>query len=171
MEDTTIKKQEDDLFSLQSEDIKSLLDDINSAKIDLLSGGHGSEKKKQEKSNLAIHEKVATQVFRRLLLRNAQLSFLTRLTKSQFSQFDIKTESISVNVESKSKKSKRDENKDDINFRAYQHAITDLFVEKAITYLDIQAGKYKRFGNIAYLIGIVVIINWDYYCWYSISRL
>jgi hypothetical protein len=144
--------------------------------------------------NLGDHENVARRVFRRLLLRNAQLTLLTDLTQKYFPKNQIKNEELDTiqkvettanleiskpDVVGKSVKefktsetlktyqsdktnqndnTAKKTNQVDSSLRAYRHAITDLFVEKAITYLEMQAGGYRKNGNRAYFFGFMAII-------------
>jgi hypothetical protein len=176
--------------------------------------GEDEEEYYKSMKNLDTHEKVARRVFRRLLLRNAQLYLLTVLTKgyddfnstkkdtdnfmqSENDGLDSSTPLIE-NIENKNDKTKKNDNsKNEIDqnqdgktlnillnqankpkqqnskeevkkeqkkevtseFKAYKHAITDLFVEKAITYLEEKANKYNRLGIFAYVIGLTIILG------------
>jgi len=168
-----------DLF-LTEKDKANLLIDFQLAKNDLLSSGGNAEKadiaKKTKNSketnninyesdtsvvnnvdDLTEHERIARSVFRRLLLRNAQLRFITHLTKQHFINSNIEKENNPSLAKTQGVHNNPDK-KDDSEFRSYKHAITDLFVEKAISYLDIQADRYKNNGKKAYFYGLISIL-------------
>lgn len=137
---------------------------------------------------LGDHEKVSRRVFRRLLLRYSQLKILDELTSEQLkNKINIDENALSKDVKSgfkssyskttleedsdnKTKKytilaSQNEKNNGDNNkskdskgFLIYKHAITDLFVEKAITYLEIQASRYKWWGLVSYFFGLIIIL-------------
>ncbi len=120
------------------------------------------------KTSLGDHEKVSRVVFRRLLLRYKQLSILTGLTGEQLENaIDVNELPRETKVIYKKNINDIKQNNNAVNdifssgnakLQIYKHAITDLFVEKAITYLEIQASKYKSWGNSAYILGLVLII-------------
>lgn len=100
-------------------------------------------------SALSSHENISRSVFRHLLLRNSQLDLLIAHAKDSFKDHPI-SEKIK-GVDDLKKKEYKD-------LLAYKHAITDLFVEKALEYLDVQAKRYTRLGKIVYLLGILTVI-------------
>ncbi|MBI5214700.1 MAG: hypothetical protein HY960_03000 [Ignavibacteriae bacterium] len=123
---------------------------------------------------LGDHEKVSRLVFRRLLLRYKQLGILTKLTEEQLSgRIEKKNENLEI---TETKHFRDSNNSDRFDYKqsvekkiyeppfgssgliSYKHAITDLFVEKAITYLEIQAAKYKKWGHFAYTLGLITIV-------------
>lgn len=86
-------------------------------------------------NSMSEHEKISRNVFRRLLLRYAQLDELHSAIDTKKLLSDTK------NLDDKLK-----------------YAITDLFVEKALAYLEEPSKKYKKNGLFAYKIGIIVVI-------------
>lgn len=228
-------------IDLKEDEFNNLQKDFSSTITTLLDAGKNAELKKQDvfrilknrlrigkkaeeeyyksMKNLDTHEKVARRVFRRLLLRNAQLYLLTVLTKGYDDFNSVKNDKQNITqpkndslkvaensaapiTENSEKKSENDAAKKNDNsqsetnqnqngntlniffnqennpkqknpneqiikeqkkevtseFKAYKHAITDLFVEKAITYLEEKANKYSRLGNVAYIIGLFIIL-------------
>ena len=150
---------------LQSDDEKKhLFKDFNDVINLFLKEGESIELKHPQKENagISIHEKVVRKVFRRLVLRSAQLSLLTHLAKESFTnlQSDLKDKPLTtwISEPKSSTDNKHFQSKDDsIDYRAYKHAITDLFVEKALTYLEEKADDYSRFGRRAYYVGLTTI--------------
>lgn len=194
---------------LLKDEMDFLNEDLRGAINVLLEAGKKAElKNDSSESEFGHHEKVARKVFRRLLLRNAQLSLLTELTQRHFSNNQEIAEKITIildrevqdkfeqdpeeqtkseqdrnqNIElqesqeqdkskldseekNKSEQGKDEQNKENNNtnnnseLHVYKHAITDLFVEKALTYLEEKADYYSKFGRMAYYLGLAVIIG------------
>lgn len=139
-----------------------LVQDLKSAIASLLEAGKDVERKGRQKSSYGLHERVSRKVFRRLLLRNAQLALLTQLTKQGFSDVQLgqqKGGSDKTEDPDSIKTEYKPIEKEDTNFRAYRHAITDLFVEKALTYLEDKADNYSRYGILAYSLGLTTIVG------------
>ena len=86
-------------------------------------------------NNKDPHEEVAIRVYERLRLRNAQL----RELEEQAQEYLINKE--------------KQDDEITIGKRAYHLASTDLFVEKAMTYLEDRAEKYKNSGHRKILFG------------------
>lgn len=128
---------------------KLLLDFFNTNK----SNNNQNKKQKKEDSE-TLHEKISADVFRRLRLRNAQLRELEEQARSYL---------VNNELNSKTNNSDRDNNSSNFGIRAYHLAVTDLFVEKAIAYLEERANEYKskgekmiRRGQYAYIFGAVL---------------
>ena len=152
-------KNEFKTINLDKAEMNELNLDLEGAIKVLLEAGKEAELKDSTKSKFGTHEKVARKVFRRLLLRNAQLSLLTELTQRHFSskqEFDEQDKSEQV-AEKQNKTDKLQNKNNDPGLHAYKHAITDLFVEKALTYLEEKADYYSMFGRMAYYLGLGVI--------------
>lgn len=101
-----------------------------------------------------LHEKISADVFRRLRLRNAQLRELEEQARSYL---------VNNELNFKTTNSDKDNNSSSFGIRAYHLAVTDLFVEKAIAYLEERANEYKikgekmiRNGQRAYIFGAIL---------------
>ena len=113
------------------------------------------------------HEAVATRVYERLRLRNAQLRELEEQARGYLVNDDLKAASDKQDEKEKGHlssilnpladfyakispdcKSEADKSKAiNVGTRAYHLAVTDLFVEKAMTYLEDRAKEYKDKGE------------------------
>lgn len=122
------------------------------------------------------HEKVAVRVYDRLRLRNAQLRELEEQARGYLVNGDLRLNSA------KGSYSVKNQDVSAVGIRAYRLAVTDLFVEKAMTYLEDRAEEYKkiggrniRLGQIAYVLGAVIALVgishlWDYDYSFSLSH-
>jgi hypothetical protein len=118
------------------------------------------------KANSDAHDEVAKGVFRRLQLRDAQLSALEDLARMNKLHLDLyerrepsgpshaghRSPSLPVIASEEGYSSVVDQVRgaaiaaDFASFRAYHLAVTDLFVEKAIVYLEEEARTYRTIG-------------------------
>ncbi len=132
---------------------------------------------KLDSDKLDSHELISRKVFRRLLLRNAQLNLLERLYLKNLNEAGLPKTTITnpekviepiadnPGTDNNGKKTcpHVDSNICPVNDSGsyesnYKHSITDLFVEKALTYLEEQAAKYQKIGHMYYRIGIILIV-------------
>ena len=126
------------------------------------------------------HEQVAMRVYERLRLRNAQLRELEEQARGFLVNDDLKVASVKqdekwllseffelfakISAASAGKSFEADcKRTPNVGSRAYHLAVTDLFVEKAMTYLEDRAEEYKksghkmiRKGQWAYAIGAII---------------
>ncbi len=122
------------------------------------------------KDKMEVHEDIARKVYRRLRHRYAQVSELEEQArmlrvnegKKKYSEDDTVNTgpSASVRKDFESKKEKIS-----VGVRSYRLAVTDLFVEKALAYLELEENdlkrrgrRYMRLGIMSYVIGAVIAI-------------
>jgi hypothetical protein len=108
------------------------------------------------------HQKIAFRVYNRLRFRNAQLRELEEQARGYLVHNDLKSASAKKEYGGPIA-SARNSDEADFAKRAYNIAVTDLFVEKAMTYLEDRAEEYKkkghrmiRSGQIVYIIGTLI---------------
>lgn len=120
------------------------------------------------------HDDIAIKVYKRLRLRHSQLSKVEeeacnykvyKELEKLYSQktTDISWEENNGNLNSTiSSKTETEKQKSELyehpSLRAYHLAVTDLFVEKALAYLEDQARDYKKWGYIANIFAIFIIL-------------
>lgn len=126
--------------------------------------------KKRWQINDKSYDKVAKTVFRQLNARHAQLCRTERLTHRHAS-LEERSRIWEKNENDKSKNSKSNRNKSELinnedsnkklspNTRAYHLAVTDLFVEKALTFLAADAARYRMYGVLAYAVSFSIIFG------------
>jgi len=125
-------------------------------------------------NNKDPHEEVAIRVYERLRLRNAQLRELEEQAQGYLVNKDVKAASEELDdkgflssilvplsdfiTKISSNKKYLSDSKPAISVgaRAYHLASTDLFVEKAMTYLEDRAEKYKKSGHRNILFGQLI---------------
>ncbi len=120
-----------------------------STAVDVLLFGISNEEE-TAKQPPARHERVAQKALRRLLLRHAQLKIISTFTRSQLRGGKDKAQSAIVAA---------DKSEEDPNLIAYRLAVTDLFVEKALAYLEDQASLYSRAGQWSFAGALVIIAS------------
>ncbi|MEO5353124.1 MAG: hypothetical protein H7835_07935, partial [Magnetococcus sp. XQGC-1] len=106
------------------------------------------------------HASISADVYQRLLLRHTVLVITIKLvqedhriskvgncdefTKKSFPDYSILDPAIKPKI--------------DQGAVAYRLAVTDLFVEKAIAYLEKQANEYKMYGKILYVCAMITVV-------------
>jgi hypothetical protein len=137
-----------------------------------------ADKMRAENEDL-VHDKIAAKVFRRLSFRYAQLRSLERQarhcmihddlemqngvngTSSHSASASASAEQIEDNAAAIGQKSGGTEGSAFVPLpgtRAYHLAVTDLFVEKALAYLETRANSYRTLGNLTNVGALAVIV-------------
>jgi hypothetical protein len=106
------------------------------------------------------HDKISQRVYRRLRLRYAQVSELeeqARLLKmNDRGNFFDEHDKINSGPSASARKYREDsKTKLDVDQRSYRLAVTDLFVEKALAYLEAEENRLKDRGHIYMKMGIM----------------
>lgn len=107
------------------------------------------------------HDKIAIRVFRRLRLRHVQLAKGVEEAHKHLVRDGIKatTESSAVLADASTPSGGRNTAPISAETRAYRLAVTDLFVEKALDYLEDQALHYRRLGYGANIVAVLAVIT------------
>ncbi len=116
------------------------------------------------------HEKISAKVEKRLNNRYKLLETLEKkvknlqvhneLTQAEVKISENKNKLVATSVSSEDKNISHDASKDHTlspGVRAYHLAVTDLFVEKALAYLENRAYRYKRLGYVTYFFALTIV--------------
>lgn len=118
----------------------------------------------EKTSESRMHARISREVFQRLIMRHALLDDLTNLERKYLNQSSEAENSKSnchydcIFERDDNKRNHADTKTSGAFPRSYYLAITDLFVEKALAYLDKHASKYQLYGMISYSISFFLIL-------------
>ncbi len=110
------------------------------------------------------HDKIAARVFRRLSFRYAQLRSLESQARHCKIHEDLERQATRLLSDTSQELSDHQTGSDRKGFitlpgtRAYHLAVTDLFVEKALAYLESRAERYQILGNVTNFVAFVTIV-------------